>query len=150
MPNNLRILRDNLVRSEALGARVTVIDKALAHESGQSLSYADHGPASILTPLMPGGNQAETLTIDDLVARENLARVDFIKMDIEGAELAALQGARHTIQRFKPKLAISVYHRPHDLFEVPRLIQQLNESYEFFLDHHTIHQEETVLYARAR
>jgi FkbM family methyltransferase len=150
VPNNLRILRDNLVRCATLAPRVTVIEKALANESKQSLSFADRGPASTLTPQMPGGNCVETLTIDDLVARENLARVDFIKMDIEGAEMAAVQGARHTIQRFQPKLAISVYHRAHDLFDLPWLIQQIHGRYEFFLDHHTIHLEETVLYARVR
>ena len=89
-----------------------------------------------------------TLAIDDLVQQQNLPRVDFIKMDIEGAELSALRGAKQTIQRHKPKLAISVYHRLTDFFEVPEFLDSLGCGYRYFLRHYTIHAEETVLFAR--
>jgi FkbM family methyltransferase len=88
-------------------------------------------------------------TVDDLVAAGDIARVDFLKMDIEGSELAALQGAERTLREFKPKLAISVYHKFSDLFEIPSFIRDLNLGYRFYLDHYTIHAEETVLYADA-
>jgi hypothetical protein len=68
-------------------------------------------------------------------------------MDIEGAELNALHGAEQTIRTFKPKLAISVYHKPNDLAEIPSYLNNLGLGYEFFLDHFTIYGGETVLFA---
>jgi hypothetical protein len=59
-------------------------------------------------------------TIDKLVDELKLARVDFIKMDIEGAEVKALLGARSTLQRFHPRMSLSVYHHPAHPVEVPQ------------------------------
>ncbi|MDP0499920.1 MAG: FkbM family methyltransferase [Verrucomicrobiota bacterium JB022] len=89
-------------------------------------------------------------TIDRLVAEGQIERVDFIKFDIEGSELAGLKGARQTIERFKPKLAISLYHKPQDLYEIPQYLRDNFPFYEFRLGHYTIHREETILYAIAR
>lgn len=76
-------------------------------------------------------------------------RVTFIKMDIEGAEYEALKGAEHTIRRYQPKLAISVYHKPEDIWELPRLILSFCPDYTFYLRHYSLASEETVLYAVA-
>jgi len=70
-------------------------------------------------------------------------------MDIEGAELDALRGAEQTLRAFKPRLAISLYHNKTDLTEIPEYLNALDLGYEFYLDHFTIHNEETVLFARA-
>jgi len=95
-------------------------------------------------------NQAFPLrTMDGLVAAGEIQRVDFVKMDIEGSELAALQGAEKTLRRFRPKLAISIYHRFRDFFEIPLYLHGLNLGYRFYLGHYTIFAEETVLYAAA-
>ena len=88
-------------------------------------------------------------TIDAAVAKAAAPRVDFIKMDIEGSELAALRGAEETIRRWRPKLAISLYHRYEDFITIPAWIDALGLGYRFFLDHYSIHAEETVLYATA-
>ena len=88
-------------------------------------------------------------TIDSLVTSKAIQRVDLLKMDIECSELAALQGAEKTLRQFKPRLAISIYHRFADFFEIPLFLQSLNLGYRFYLDHYTIHAEETVLYASA-
>ena len=90
---------------------------------------------------------ARTVRIDDVVQSLKLDRVDFLKMDIEGAEGGALLGAQDTIRRFRPKLAISAYHRVGDLYVLPRLIRKLLPDYRLHLDHHTIHGEETLIYA---
>jgi hypothetical protein len=68
-------------------------------------------------------------------------------MDIEGAELNALEGAANTIKRFQPKLAICVYHKPEDIFVIPQLIKRLNPDYTLYLDNFTSGPYETVLFA---
>ena len=73
--------------------------------------------------------------------------VTFIKMDVEGAEYKALLGAKKTILKNKPKLAICVYHKPEDLIEIPEIIRSFDNSYRFFLRHHENNFYETVLYA---
>jgi FkbM family methyltransferase len=85
-------------------------------------------------------------TLDNLVDSGIVSRVDFIKLDIEGSELAALEGAMKTIIEFKPKLAISIYHNPGDLFLIPQFIRSHFNFYKFYLGHYTIHREESVLY----
>lgn len=77
-------------------------------------------------------------------------RVTYIKMNIEGAEIDALEGARKTIQTWMPKLAISVYHRPSDLWRIPALVKDLSEQYELYLRQHDGGIIETVLYALPR
>ena len=67
-------------------------------------------------------------------------------MDIEGAELSAIKGAASSIRKFQPKLAISLYHKPTDIFEIPLYIAKEFPFYDMFIDHYTIHAEETVLY----
>jgi FkbM family methyltransferase len=91
-----------------------------------------------------------TRRIDDLVADGSIDRVDFLKMDVEGAEMAALRGAESAIRKFRPKLALSIYHKPDDLFEIINYVHGLGLGYALFIDHHTIFDEETVLYAKAQ
>lgn len=73
--------------------------------------------------------------------------VTFMKMDIEGAELEALKGAAGTIRRYRPKLAICVYHKPEDIVEIPAYILELNPEYGLYLRHYSDNAGETVLYA---
>lgn len=73
--------------------------------------------------------------------------VTFIKMDLEGSEYNALLGAKKTIKAFNPKLAISIYHKPQDVWELPSLILEMNPDYKFYLRHYSISSAETVLYA---
>ena len=69
-------------------------------------------------------------------------------MDIEGAELEALHGAEQTIKVYKPKLAISVYHRLKDINDLPEIILGYNPRYKFYLRHYSLlSTSETVLYA---
>ena len=86
-------------------------------------------------------------SLDSLFAEGAFEKVDFIKLDVEGFELNALAGAKNCIHRFHPKLAVSLYHKPDDIFEIPAWIQKHFPFYRFRLGHYTIHPEETVLYA---
>lgn len=70
----------------------------------------------------------------------------FIKMDIEGTEYKALLGAKNIITENKPKLAICVYHKPEDIYELPRLINSFRSDYHFTLRHYAHYFWETVMY----
>lgn len=74
-------------------------------------------------------------------------RITFIKMDIEGAEKEALMGAQNIIRNQKPKLAISIYHKKEDIWELPALLLEMNPEYQFYLRHYSLREAETVLYA---
>lgn len=73
--------------------------------------------------------------------------VTMIKMDIEGAELAALEGAQNCIREQHPKLIICVYHKPEDIIEIPAYILSLCPDYKLYLRHYSLGHTETVLYA---
>lgn len=90
------------------------------------------------------GQKVEVIPIDEAVRD----KVTFIKMDIEGAELNALRGAAKTIVDNKPRLAISVYHKPEDILEIPAFILKLVPEYRLYLRHYSNYfATETVLYA---
>ena len=89
------------------------------------------------------GKRVEVVRLDDAVDDG----VTYIKMDIEGAELNALAGCQETIRTNRPKLAICVYHRPSDYFEIPRLIHLMRPDYRLYLRQHSPFNIDTVLYA---
>lgn len=90
------------------------------------------------------GNIKIPVTAIDSVVKD---KVTFIKMDIEGSEYEAIKGAQNTIRTYKPRLAISVYHKLEDIWKIPQLILELNPSYKLYLRHYSIAGDETVLYA---
>lgn len=68
-------------------------------------------------------------------------------MDIEGSELEALKGAQELIKRNQPKLAICIYHKAEDYFQIPLYLHTLVPAYRFYVRHHFYGATETVLYA---
>ena len=73
-------------------------------------------------------------------------KADFIKMDIEGAELKALEGAKDCIKQWKPKMAISAYHELNHLWKVPEKMLELNPDINLFYLHHSWNVADTVCY----
>ena len=71
----------------------------------------------------------------------------YIKMDVEGSELEALKGSIETIKKYRPKLAISLYHKPEDVIEIPVFLEKLDLGYKYYLRHYQTRMEETVLYS---
>ena len=71
----------------------------------------------------------------------------YLKMDIEGAEIEAIKGARNIINEHKPDLAISVYHKIEHLWNVPLLLKSIKSNYKFYLRSYEHFNQETVLYA---
>ena len=91
------------------------------------------------TRKLPQGNlKANFIDLDTYFAKKNLPRVDYIKLDIEGSELDMLHGAAKTISRFKPKMAVSAYHRLEDLWTLATYIKNLRPDYEFEFRHYQI------------
>ena len=94
----------------------------------------------------PHGNlKAKFIDLDTYIARKNLPRVDYIKLDIEGAELEMLHGAAKTITRCKPKMAVSAYHKPEDLWSLATYIKSLRPDYEFEFRHYRIDSSDYML-----
>lgn len=73
-------------------------------------------------------------------------KVDFIKLDIEGAEIEALKGAKDTIKKQKPKLAVCVYHKQEDFIDIPNLLLAYNPSYKVYFRHYTQGVVESVMF----
>lgn len=73
--------------------------------------------------------------------------VTFIKMDVEGAEYQSLIGAKNTIQKNKPDLAICIYHKQMDFIDLPSLILEMVPEYKIAFRHYTNYECETILYA---
>lgn len=105
----------------------------------------------IVTDLLMERGTASHVNVDTLDnILKDISDVDmptFIKMDIEGSELNALKGAENIIKTYKPKLAISIYHKPEDLIELSAYIKSLVPEYKFYMRHYSCNFAETVLYA---
>ena len=91
-----------------------------------------------------GNTHVTGVALDELLPNQ---QVDFFKLDVEGGEFAALQGARRTLVKTRPVLAISLYHRPHDLWELTELLSNLCQNYSFHIRQHYFNSFESVLYA---
>lgn len=89
----------------------------------------------------------DTTTIDDYKKEQNIEKIDFIKMDIEGSELPALEGAIKTLKEDRPQLAISIYHSNEDFIKIPIFLHNNLENYIFKLAHYSARAHETILYA---
>ena len=151
LPENLAIYRRNLELNPELAQRIELLPHPVWSSGGKELFVAGNGPGTTVTPTRKSADDAvvSTMSIDQLLDRPDVTRIDFIKMDIEGAELAALHGAEQTLKRFRPRLAITVYHQLPDFWEIPQYIDSLGLGYRFYLRHFTIHSEETVLFAES-
>ena len=109
------------------------------------LGFEDNRAGSkIIEGVTAGVNTVPVTSLD--IALEG-QRVTFIKMDVEGSELKGLQGSENIIRAWKPKLAISVYHKRTDLWEIPEIILKYNPEYKFCMRHYYFNQSETLLYA---
>ncbi|MEZ5351501.1 MAG: FkbM family methyltransferase [Bryobacteraceae bacterium] len=132
-PENIECLRRNF-KAEIEAGRVVVYEKGVWDRDDTLTLHVDpHNSAADSFVIEREGSHGEekiaVTTIDKLVAELSLDRVDFIKMDIEGAEVRALRGGRSTIGRFHPRMALSAYHAPEHPVAVPAAAREAWEGY---------------------
>lgn len=142
VPANIRYIKDNINLFNL--KKVSIRKKGVAEKEGKLFLSKDE--VSSITKLENNGDiEIETVTID----KDIKGRVSFIKMDIEGGELSALLGCREKICKYHPKLAISVYHNNNHLWQIPKLIYEIDNSYKFYLRYYggPILPTEYILYA---
>ena len=68
-------------------------------------------------------------------------------MDVEGSELKVLQGAKNSLIKYKPKLAIASYHRYDDYYKIPKFLNELGIGYKFYFANYTLGFTDTIIYA---
>lgn len=90
---------------------------------------------------------APAVTIDGFVKSKNLEKVDLIKMDIEAMEELAVPHMMETVKKFRPQLAIAVYHKPEHFWDLPNLIIDNCKDYEFFFNIYSSSHFEGIFYA---
>jgi len=148
-PESLEILRVNLSLNPELAPRIQVVEQALWDRAGELLEFLQAGRCTSVLVDNPSEQnlRVPAVTLDDFVERAGIDRLDFVKMDVEGAELNALRGGLESIKRFAPKLAIAAYHNDDDLVRIPEVISSLQLGYRFYLDTFSSVEEETVLFA---
>jgi len=144
------------VKNTSRYPNVTVIQKGLWNIESE-LTFFDKedtlGSSFVIVPdkLEKSGNLIQNVPVTSLdmffsgIPESNWPT--FIKMDIEGAEQEALMGAANIIRSAKPKLAICAYHKPEDIYVLPKIITRIHGDYRFGLRHYQNGPYETVLYA---
>ena len=124
----------------------------LAEKRGEAAFASLRDSSHICADAGAGGGdtvRCALVSIDEVVREEGLARVDCIKLDVEGAELDALRGAEETIRRFRPRLVICLYHKPEDLVTLPLYVKSLVPEYRLEVAHASCGFTDTILYAEA-
>lgn len=124
------------------GKRVKIINKGVWSEAKKLKFFGGLKGSSRLSE--DGDQMADLIDLDTCLKDK---KVTFIKMDVEGAELDALKGARNLILINRPKLAICIYHKMDDIFTIPQYLLSLYPDYSFALRHYGLSDTETVLYA---
>ena len=132
-PKNLECLRRNMAPEIASG-RVIVVPEGVWDKEGTLPFHMDPSNSAGNSLLLGEKPRLLTIdvaltTIDKLAPRLKLERVDFIKMDIEGAETNALRGAKSTIATYRPRMAICTYHTRTDAEQVPIVARSARPDY---------------------
>ncbi len=147
---NLLVFNENIKLNQL--HNIQIVKEALWHKSGDFLSFTENNASTSVTYSEDNlfKKSVRSISIDDFVEKKNPNSIDFIKLDIEGAELEALHGTEKVLRKFKPNLAIALYHRIEDFYKIPEYIKSLNLGYKLYFGHATIHSEESILFATTK
>jgi FkbM family methyltransferase len=133
-PENVKCLRYNF-SAEITQGRVIICPKGVWDREA-FLSFhvnRENSARDSFFAVWPGADdigRVPLTTIDHLVSELKIDRVDFIKMDIEGAEKRALLGATSTLRMHKPRLAVAAYHEPDDPKQLPAIVSAAVPEYK--------------------
>jgi FkbM family methyltransferase len=131
--SNFEMIKMN-AKSNNLEDIIVPINKAVSNKDGfmNVISGKQTTHWSYLTNNDEGISVAVT-TLDNFVSQNSIKKLDFIKMDVEGAECDVLKGASKLLKNKAPKLAIALYHKTSDLFTIPVLIHEINPKYKIYI-----------------
>jgi FkbM family methyltransferase len=132
---NLRIAKRDLAQHP----NIEFINQGLSNKE-QTLYFNEE--KSFSTMFGSGTQSIEVNTLDNLIDE----KVDYIKLDIEGAEQDAIDGAMQLIQKHTPILAICVYHKAQDWHKIPKKVLAINPNYKVYLRHYMEGIFESVMY----
>ena len=133
-----------------IAAKVFPVHAAVASACGRVVIAAGDDPSDPRAHIQDGdGEPVEVETLDHLFAGR-LRDVDYIKIDIEGFELDALNGASALLRASAPNLAIAGYHRAEHLWEIPELLDAIRPGYTIFVGHHPSAPYECEFFCSAR
>jgi FkbM family methyltransferase len=138
-----------LVKNHGGNPKITLIN-AGAYDRGGEIQFDALGSiGSKITDESNPAGKSRSIQVKSIDSLDMCGEITFIKMDVEGAELNALKGAKETILRNKPKLAISLYHSNEDMVRLAEYIHELVPEYKFYIGQHMLFPScgETVLYA---
>jgi FkbM family methyltransferase len=137
-----RALLSERVKNDFPEMKLSILPCGLGAEAGSGNFSGGQGGGSRFTG---EAGAVPVVALDEMIEEES---INFVKLDIEGAEPDALLGMRRTIERWKPDLAICIYHDPAHLFSIVELLNGWNLGYQFYLRYHQFSGFDTVLYAR--
>ena len=127
-PDNMEILKENL-KLNNLEDKVIPVPFASGAKNGSFYLTKAGGASQVSKEKGLNKVKVKVVTIDDFVAKNNIKKVDLIKMDIEGAEFDTLKGAVKTLKRDKPDLIITIYHKGEHFFEIPGWLKKQVPEY---------------------
>ena len=143
-PQNAEKLRQSVARlPTVVGAKIQVVQAAVGARDGTIQFHATGTAASNFLDGQ-GTIQVPCRRLDEILQGR---KASYVKMDVEGAEPEALAGARETIRQHAPVLAICLYHRQSDLWEIPLQVREMTDRYSFYLRRYSDDCWEQVLYA---
>jgi FkbM family methyltransferase len=117
------------LKNECATGRVRIVEAGLFNLTGQSNFEVNQEHASMSRLVDGKGQEIKLYSLDDYVEEQSIARVNFIKMDIEGAEVGAIEGARKTLLRDRPVLSVAVYHEYENAVLIRDIIRSLDLNY---------------------
>lgn len=137
--------RNRLIEEWSLRSSDIVIEKKAIGRCGGTGCVQLDGHGNITARVDEGGSDIEINSLDEYLTTFNQNPL-FIKVDIEGGEKNLIYGAEHTIRTKKPAMAISVYHKAEDIYELPIIIKTWNSSYKMSIRSHMPDDTDIVLY----